>query len=112
VPYAGTYVYAEDRPTVLVDPSGMGAIWHEEAPDCEAVVSASCISAWLQDRPAHKFYVAAEVVAAGAVCLEGGAIGAVAGPVGAVGGCAAGVLAFHIASTNAKHQIEEEFGSE
>lgn len=39
-PYVSTYVYGGNRPTVLVDPSGMGAVW------ADTCTSAAC---WLED---------------------------------------------------------------
>jgi RHS repeat-associated protein len=42
-PYASSYVYGEDRPTALVDPSGMGAV---DGPDCAGIISGGCLNDW------------------------------------------------------------------
>jgi RHS repeat-associated protein len=41
-PYVSSYVYADDRPTVLIDPSGLAS----DQPNCESPLSRSCLFSW------------------------------------------------------------------
>jgi RHS repeat-associated protein len=104
-PYFSTYVYANDRPTVLIDPSGMGAVWANY--NCGSFLSLSCVHDWAADDPVNNVvWPAVEAAAGGKVCAEGAAAGAVAGPLGSTIGCVVGATAFLISAEQARHKIE------
>jgi RHS repeat-associated protein len=47
MPSESRYSYADNRPTALIDPSGMGPIWPPDE-GCNAFISASCFGGWVK----------------------------------------------------------------
>lgn len=54
-----TYVYALNRPTVLVDPSGMTAVWNNDRRGCTGFRHLECVSEWLKQGRPIRDYVSA-----------------------------------------------------
>jgi RHS repeat-associated protein len=93
MPYSASYVYAEDQPTKLIDPTGL------HANTCGSILC------FLKDP--RNYFDAVATAGAAAFCAEGAEVGfGLAGPYGAVGGCIVNGLTEHIIVDRAKRQIE------
>jgi RHS repeat-associated protein len=105
-PYVAAYVYANNRPTALIDPSGNGAV--SGSSPCVRLFSIGCLTDWVADDPFnHVIWPALEAVASVDACAAGIAVGAVGGPSGSVAGCIAVTTAFFIGAERAKEKIDE-----
>jgi len=111
-PYVSSYVYAGDRPTVLIDPSGKGPVWPNACSGWRKELR--CISDWASDRDSWSEMLdhAWEPVRWGAMiyaCAEGGTAGMkVGGWFGAGLGCATGAIVLDYGAERAKQRLEEE----
>ena len=87
------YAYANDRPTSLIDPSGLHA--------------GTCGSIGCFMKDPNNWFDSVATASAVAFCAEGAVVGfELAGPYGALGGCIANGLAEHIIVERAKGKIE------
>jgi RHS repeat-associated protein len=101
-PSIGSYVYADDRPSLFIDPSGMGPIWTDERGCLGLGGNVRCGLEWGSDP--NNLWDPVRAGAAAAACAEGGLVGFKAGPWGAAFGCVALMVAFDYTAERAKEK--------